>query len=125
MDNKLPLNERLDRMLWNAGSRQGGGWRPRLSGFARVIYVLGRDLASGELNLRAMSLVYTTLLSLVPMLALAFSVLKAFGIHNQLEPMLAAFLEPLGEQGVAITGKVLGFIENISVGVLGAAGLGY
>ena len=55
-----------------------------------------------------MSLVYTTLLSLVPLLAVSFSVLKGFGVHNQLEPLLAQFLAPLGEQGTEITTNVIG-----------------
>jgi len=42
----------------------------------RLTHVVGRDLAQGQLSLRAMSLVYTTLLSLVPLLAISFSVLK-------------------------------------------------
>ena len=54
----------------------------------RMIWVMGRDLYDGQLNLRAMSLVYTTLLSIVPLLALSFSVLKAFGVSNQIQPLL-------------------------------------
>jgi len=71
-----------------------------------------------------MSLVYTTLLSLVPLLALTFSVLKGFGVHNQMEPMLLNLLAPLGDKGVEIATNVVGFVENIKVGVLGALGLG-
>src|SRR5207244_3860598 len=41
------------------------------------------------LNLQAMGLTYSTLLSLVPFLAVMFSVLKAFGVQNGLEPFLA------------------------------------
>ena len=41
------------------------------------------------LNLQAMSLTYSTLLSLVPFLAVMFSVLKAFEVQNVLEPFLA------------------------------------
>ena len=63
---------------------------------ARYGFVLLRDLAEGQLSMRAMSLVYTTLLSLVPMLALGFSVLKALGVHNSLEPVLLEALAPLG-----------------------------
>jgi len=68
-------------------------------------------------------LVYTTLLSLVPLLAISFSVLKGFGVHNQLEPMLLGVLEPLGEKGAEITEKIIGFVENVKVGVLGSLGL--
>lgn len=72
-----------------------------------------------------MSLVYTTLLSLVPLLAVSFSVLKAFGVHNQIEPVLLNMLAPLGEQGVEITHRIIGFVENINVGVLGSVGLAF
>lgn len=89
----------------------------------RFIHVLIRDIAEGQLTLRSMSLVYTTLLSLVPLLALSFSMLKAFGVHNQMEPMLMGIMEPLGEKGVQITQQIIGFVENMNVGVLGAAGL--
>ncbi|GAB4507692.1 MAG: YihY/virulence factor BrkB family protein [Sulfuricaulis sp.] len=90
----------------------------------RTLYAVGRDLGEGQLTLRAMSLVYTTLLSLVPLLALSFSVLKGFGVHNQVRPALLTLLAPLGEQGVEITNNVIGFVDNIKVGVLGALGLG-
>ncbi|MDZ4739072.1 MAG: YihY/virulence factor BrkB family protein [Alphaproteobacteria bacterium] len=90
---------------------------------ARVVVVLTRDVASGQLILRAMSLVYTTLLSIVPLLALSFSLLKGLGVHNQLEPVLQRLLAPLGPEADAVTGHVMQFIENMHVGVLGSAGL--
>ncbi|MCK7580859.1 MAG: YihY/virulence factor BrkB family protein [Chromatiales bacterium] len=63
------------------------------------LYALLRDLGRGELGLRAMSLVYSTLFAIVPVIAVAFAVLKAFGYHRELEPVLFEFLRPLGEQG--------------------------
>ncbi len=90
----------------------------------RVAYVMVRQLSTGELNLRAMSLVFTTLLSLVPLIAVAFSVLKAFGVHNQIEPVLLNFMSPLGERGAEMTTNIIGFVENVKVGVLGSIGLG-
>ena len=75
------------------------------------------------LSARATDLVYTTLLSLVPFLAVMFSVLKAFGAHEQIEPFLAELVQPLGPQGAEITHQVIGFVSNIKVGVLGTVGL--
>ncbi len=89
----------------------------------RLMIVLVRDLTQGKLSLWTMSLVYTTLLSLVPLLALSFSVLKAFGVHDQVEPLLEGLLAPLGEQGHEISSRLAGFIERMNVGVLGAVGL--
>lgn len=90
----------------------------------RVLYRVLTDLVDGQLTLRAMSLVYTTLLSLVPLLAVSFSVLKGFGVHNQIEPVLLKALLPLGERGAEITRQIIGFVENVKVGVLGSVGLG-
>ncbi|HET8882437.1 MAG TPA: YhjD/YihY/BrkB family envelope integrity protein [Solimonas sp.] len=89
----------------------------------RHAFVLLRDLIDGQLTMRAMSLVYTTLLSIVPLLALAFSVLKALGAHNAIEPFLQEFLAPLGPQASELTQKLVGFIEKVQVGVLGSLGV--
>ena len=39
----------------------------------RIGYAVLRDIATGQLTLRAMGLVYVTLLSIVPLIALSFS----------------------------------------------------
>lgn len=88
----------------------------------RVIVAILLDLGRGQLTLWAMSLVYTTLLSLVPLLAISFSILKGFGVHNQIEPFLLGVLEPLGEDGVQITEQIIAFVDNMKVGVLGSLG---
>jgi len=89
----------------------------------RVAIWTFREIGNGTLQLNAMSLAYITLLSLVPLLAVTFSVLKAFGAHNMIEPTLLALLEPLGEQAPKIAEQVTGFVDSISVGVLGAVGI--
>jgi len=89
----------------------------------RTAYAMVRDVLSGQLTLHAMSLVYTTLLSIVPLLALSFSVLKALGVHQKMEPFLFQFFQPLGPQGVDLAEKILGFVDNMKVGVLGSVGL--
>ncbi|HEA51744.1 hypothetical protein LCGC14_1525050 [marine sediment metagenome] len=89
----------------------------------RSAYALIRDVVRGELTLHAMSLVYTTLLSIVPLLALSFSVLKALGVHERMEPFLFQFFQPMGPQGVDMAERILGFVDNMKVGVLGSVGL--
>lgn len=108
-------------------------WRPDLGELSRLqqlayklirfLFVLVREVSTGQLTLRAMSLVYTTLLSMVPLIAVSFSVLKAFGAHNQIEPLLYNLVEPLGEQGDELVLNMLGFVENMKVGVLGSLGM--
>ena len=45
-----------------------------------------------------MGLVYTTLLSLIPLLAFSFAVLKIFGGHRDLEPIVYEFFRPVGRR---------------------------
>jgi membrane protein len=75
------------------------------------------------LSLQAMGLTYSTLLSLVPFLAVMFSVLKAFGVQNGLEPFLAQLFQPLGNAASEVTSSIIKFVENIRVGILGGAGV--
>jgi membrane protein len=76
-----------------------------------------------ELSVRAASLSYWSLLSLVPFLAVTFSVLKAFGGHDLIAPLLIALLEPLGHDRHEIVKRIVGFVDNTNVGVLGAVGV--
>jgi membrane protein len=85
--------------------------------------VVGARYQDDALSLQAMSLTYTTLLSLIPFLAVTFSVLKAFGVQNLIEPLLAEMLQPLGPNSAQITSKIVTFVENIRVGILGGLGL--
>lgn len=113
----------LDEKVWQTPVDPRPGVEAWMVGFTRLAIVLIRDLTQGQLTLRAMGLVYTTLLSIVPLLALSFSVLKAFGVYDRIRPILLTFLEPLGEKGVEITSGAMQFIENINVGLLGSVGL--
>ena len=112
------------KMLWPEDIESFPGWKALLARMLQVTFAVTRDFLDGQLTLRAMSLVYTTLLSLVPLLALTFSVLKGFGVHNQLEPVLLNTLSALGDKGEEIARQIVSFVENIKVGVLGSLGLG-
>ena len=115
--------ERIKQFIWDYDARDSTKRRSAWLHFLQIMSMVGRDLIGGMITLRAMSLVYTTLLSLVPLLAVSISVLKGFGVHDQLEPSLAHFLAPLGEKSTEITAHVIGFVENMKIGVLGALGL--
>jgi membrane protein len=122
--NRQALQSSLSRLLWGADLATLPRWKAEAIGFLRILHGVARSLAEGQLSLRAMSLVYTTLLSLVPLLAISFSVLKGFGVHNQIEPLLLSALAPLGEKGVEITARIIEFVEKVKTGVLGSVGLG-
>ena len=75
----------------------------------RYVYAIARDLIVGDINMRSMSLVYTTILSIVPLIAFCFSIIKAFGFHHDFEPLIYDFFRPLGDRGPELTQRVIGF----------------
>jgi membrane protein len=111
-----------ERLLWGDAALLPA-WQRHLQLPLRLLHALGRDLVSGMLTLQATSLVYTTLLSLVPLLAVSFSVLKGLGVHNQLEPVLMQVLHPLGDGAQEIAQQLIGYVDNTNVRVLGAVGV--
>ncbi len=82
-----------------------------------------RKYIEDDVSIHAMSLTYATILSIVPLLAVTFSGLKAFGVHNQIEPVLSRSLAPLGPGGAALSERIVEFVQNLQVGVLGAVGV--
>jgi membrane protein len=119
----LQIKQFIQRDLWTTDLRSLHGVSRIAVQAIRLALAVSREFRHRLLDARAAGLVYTTLLSLVPFLALVFSVLKAFGVHHQIEPVLAQLLEPLGPKGPEITQQVIGFVDNLNVGVLGVLGV--
>jgi membrane protein len=113
----------FDRCFFGHASTSNGvlGMLLRL---LRYPYAVIRDLSRGEINLRAMGLVYTTLLSLIPLLAFSFAILKIFGGHHDLAPIILDFFRPVGAAAAQeLTDRVMQFAGRVSSGIVGSVGL--
>lgn len=86
----------------------------------QILAVSLKDFLADRCLLQASALSFTTILSLVPFLALAFAVLKGFGVQNRLEPLLLQQVTAGSEKAVF---KIIQYINNTKVATLGAAGL--
>ncbi|MDO8421672.1 MAG: YhjD/YihY/BrkB family envelope integrity protein [Parvibaculum sp.] len=120
-----PLFTRLRQFIWETPLDDLPFWRTAPIQAGQIAWVVGRDLLDGRLNLRAMSLVYTTLLSLVPTIAIAFAVFRAFGYAVYVQDFLARLLEPLGPQGIEITTRIMEFVDRVNANVLGTVGFAF
>ena len=67
--------EDLEDGLFTGSRNMGPPWGPVLR-VVRYPAALIRDWLHGEISVRAMSLAYTTLLSIVPLMVFSFSILK-------------------------------------------------
>jgi membrane protein len=99
-------------------------WGPVLR-VLRYPAALLRDWLRGEISVRAMSLAYTTLLSIVPLMVFSFSILKGLGARGDLKFILDQFFAPLGAASGQLTESVLQFVKNMRGDLLGSIGLAF
>src|SRR5450631_3041724 len=96
-----------------------GGIKGRLFVILQTVYQIYASFSVHQGLLRAAALTYMTMLSLVPFLAIAFSVLKGFGAQNALEPLLQ---QVAGDSQETIS-RLIRYVNNTNVKSLGAVGL--
>src|SRR5580693_6623441 len=90
----------------------------------RYPYAVIRDLTRGDINLRAMGLVYMSLLSIIPLVAFAFVILKIFGARHDLEPIVYEFFRPMGGPlADQLAKRVVEFAHRVSTSVAGFVGV--
>lgn len=112
-----------DRLLFGSAA-QGGSVAAILLRQGRYPYALLRDLAGGKLNLHAMGLVYASVLSVIPLVALSFGILKFFDAQEVLRPLLQDFFAPMGSAADQFTDHVMGFARKVSGRLVGVVSLG-
>lgn len=93
--------------------------KERFSSVYNVAYAIIVKFFDHNGPLRAAALTFTTVLSLVPFLAITFSVLKGLGVQNALEPVLQQFA---GDSEETIS-RIIAYVNNTNVTSLGAIGL--
>ncbi|BCR05600.1 hypothetical protein DESUT3_26690 [Desulfuromonas versatilis] len=85
----------------------------------RISAFVIRDFIADRCLLRASALTYTTLLSIVPLLAMMVAVLKGLGVQNTLEPLI---LEKIAVGTEEVVGQIIGYINNTNMARLGVFG---
>src|SRR6202051_1533202 len=114
--------ERLEDGLFQKSRSMGPPWGAARR-WLRYPAALIRDWLAGEISVQAMSLAYTTLLSLVPLMVFSFAILKGIGARTDLQCILHEFFRPLGSAANQLTESVMSFVANMRGDVLGSIGL--
>lgn len=114
------LRAKIKHLLWEQNPNELTILHRVLLRQAQAAVLVIRDFGINQSLLRASALTYYTMLSIVPLLALTFALLKSFGVQNLLEPLIMEKLN-VGDGTAAQT--LLGYINNTRVGGMGAVGL--
>src|SRR5450631_535239 len=116
--------ERLEDGLFQKSRSMGPPWGATLR-WLRYPAALIRDWLGGEINIRAMSLAYTTLLSLVPLMVFSIAILKGLGARADVKFILHEFFRPMGGAATQLTEGVMQFVVNMRGELLGSIGLAF
>jgi len=111
--------QHLPDMLRTRTPDDWGGMKGRLFALLQTVYHICTSFTEHQGAMRAAALTFTTMLSLVPLLAIAFSVLKGFGVQNALEPLLR---QVAGDSQETIS-RIISYVNNTNVKSLGTVGL--
>jgi membrane protein len=89
----------------------------------RVVLLAGRRFMEDRCDLRASALTFYTLLSIVPVVAMAFGVAKGFGLEKMMETQLLAKLEGQPEVAARILEFARTLLENTKGGAIAGVGV--
>ena len=112
---------------------QAGIWQPpppdqsRVRQIARTLLrmtlIVARDFGRNRCALQASGLTYVTLMSMVPVLALMFSMAKGFGAHDNLIEALRDRLQDLPPQTSEFIETLFPYVDKTNFATVGAIGL--
>lgn len=109
--------------LWRVRVRDLSRMKSFLITLLRILVLSFRGLAEDRLQLRASALTFYSVISVVPLVAMAFSIAKGFGFERALERLVRDRLE--GQEQVVT--KILGFanslIESVTGGMIAGVGV--
>jgi len=114
------------RTIW--ADRLGAHWLLRAGNkVLRALYLVANAFLDHKCFIRSSALAYTTLLSIVPLLAFAFAILKGVGTEGEVRQYVQAVMEKVAagqpEVSSRLTDYVANYVTGTSVKALGALGL--
>lgn len=99
-----------------------GAWRA-LRNFVRVVRITAKRFLDDELQLRASALTYSTLLAIVPLLALLIAIAGGFGFENIIESQLFSYFPAQREVLSDAMVFVSNYLKQAQSGVLLGIGI--
>lgn len=77
--------KRLNEMIWHSPKKGLSKWESYIYKQLRILVLAGRGFNNDKVQLRASALTFYSMLSLVPMIAIAFAIAKGFGLDENLK----------------------------------------
>ena len=109
--------------IWQDSVYQQISLKNALAYVTRVVYILVNRYSTDKISNKAAALTYSTLLSIVPILAILFGIAKGFGFHNLLQQQIEKSLGGATEATNYIFNFVESYLSQTQGGVFLGVGL--
>lgn len=116
------ISRHFHQDIWIKDIGDMGTWRQRAVAFSRLAYMVSTGFVADHCIIRASALTFITILSIVPLLAVAFSISKGFGLQNA--DFFRDFLMGVSAGRTEVVDRILQYIGNTNVKTLGWIGVG-
>ena len=123
IDNLRKASRFIGSEIWHINTRGLSRLHALLVRIAKSLIFLYHQFWEDRLLTRASALTYSSLLALVPLLAIVFTLYQGLGLYVDLEPTLREWLSPLGSNGDVVATKIMDFLANAQTGTLGYVGV--
>jgi len=117
---KSRISRFFSTTIWDLEPEAFAGLRRHGVHYLQILALVLKAFRGDQCLLRASALTFTTILSLVPFFALTFAVLKGFGVHNKIEPLI---LEKVAAGNQETVDRIITYINNTNMTSMGAIGL--
>ncbi len=115
------ISRHFSRDIWTKDLDGLDLWRRRAVAASRMVYMVFTGFIADHCIIRASALTFITILSIVPFLAVAFSISKGFGLQNA--EFFRDFLMGVAAGRTEVVDKILQYIGNTNVKTLGWIGV--
>ena len=109
--------------MWRITENEVSGTRQRLINLVKTIYISIRRFIEDDLMSKASALTYSTLLAVVPALALIFAIAKGFGFQNIIQSQLFDYIPAQKEALSHVLTFVDAYLNQAQSGVFVGIGL--
>lgn len=120
-NSSIGLKRQLTSDIWIRDTAETPAFFRMLKRIARWSYMLFNGFFKDQCIIRAAALTFTTILSIVPFLAVAFSISKGFGLQNT--SFIRTLILRLTTGNADIADKIIQYIDRTNVQTLGWIGI--
>ncbi len=113
----------LEADIWRVRARELPGKKSFLIRQIRIFLLAFRGFREDKCQLRASALTFYSLLSVVPILAMAFGVSKGFGMDKLLEERILERFQEQQEVASRLIAFATSFLENTKGGIIAGVGV--